>query len=89
MVRVVNALRYDRLRLAYFEAARFRKEPNVINFPPFDKAIAIRMPIPSATYCREALIKIGRSMRPDMDQAMSLLPADILAGDGSFKVSLR
>lgn len=45
------------------------------------------VPLPSASYCRDVLLDSVHAMRPELDQAVSLLSAEILAGDASFKVS--
>lgn len=86
LIREYNSKEYDRVRLDYMSAARyFRVRPSP--FPSFEDAGALRAPVPSASWCREVLLKLVHAMRPDLDQAVSLLSADVLAADASFKVS--
>lgn len=89
LVRVLNTRRYDRIRYEYFRAAQHRGiwAENLVPFPPYEDAGKMVVPLPSANYCRDVLLDSVHAMRPELDQAVSLLSAKILAGDASFKVS--
>ncbi|KAK4702821.1 hypothetical protein P7C70_g3399, partial [Phenoliferia sp. Uapishka_3] len=97
MTRELAAKAYDRKRQAYLSAIihRFKiqqlhgkKPADLPQFPPFDSSFAkiSTPPLPSATWIRRVLLDDIQKTRAALDQAISLLDATVLQGDGSFKI---
>ncbi|KAL8279790.1 hypothetical protein RQP46_007885 [Phenoliferia psychrophenolica] len=98
LVREVNAKEYERAREDYFSAILFRfhqhalhdKQPHQMpDFPPFDHPDSEHLPLPSASYIRDMLLRLVNRQRMSLDQAVSLLEGTFLKGDGSFKIILH
>lgn len=85
LLRSVNAEKYDECREAYYAAALcMGVTPG--RFPSFEEAGAIRMPVPSEQWCGRMVKDLTAERRPELDQAISLLPGTTIAADASFKV---